>query len=141
MNENHTFENVFTDTQHSKVNFGLQQLYLIGKNFYKTSFKNYFFEEKNKKNFLGLYDDLPLHPLLACFRQHLPYKLFTKIKNFTSNEALKITCALDWNGVKQQLDAIDLNTCRNQLMNILDITPQNQESNVTIFHIAQNHLL
>jgi hypothetical protein len=38
VNENHTFENVFTDTQHSKVNFGLQQLYLIGKNIYRPFF-------------------------------------------------------------------------------------------------------
>lgn len=85
---------------------------------------------------------MPLHPLLTCFQQHLPYRLFTKIKNFTSKEALKITCALDWNDAKQQLDAIDLEPCRDQLINILtDTTLQNQESNVTVFHIAQNHLV
>jgi hypothetical protein len=110
------FENVFQETQHKKINTGIQMLYII-----------------------GLYDPLPVEPLLNIFNKYLPTVLFHKLKRYVTSEPNKIYSTIHWPSFKSKLDQINTTECCKELISILNHhTPS--EKYVKTFHIYKNHL-
>jgi len=110
------FENVFQETQHKKINTGIQQLYII-----------------------GLYDGLPVQELLHILLKYLPPALFLKLKRYITCDPNKITTTIHWPTFRSKIDQqLNMSQCTQELISLLNsITPS--EKYVKTFHIFQNH--
>ena len=110
------FENVFQESKHTKINTGIQQLYII-----------------------GLYDPLPTQEVINIFSKHLPSSLFRKLKKYVNSDPNKILSTIHWATFQSKLEHKDMTECGMELIALLDNhTPS--ENFVKTFHIEQNHL-
>jgi len=115
VNPNMEFENVFQETQHKKVNTGIQQLYII-----------------------GLYDGLPVQEVLNIFEKYLPPALFHKLKRYVTSDPDKIYSTIHWSTFKSKIDQLNMTECSQKLISLLSsLAPS--EKYVKTFHIFQNH--
>lgn len=109
------FGNVFQESQHKKINTGLQQLYII-----------------------GLYDALPVQKVIDIFLKYLPTALFLKLKRYVTSEPDKIRCTIHWATFKSKIDQLNLTQCSKELILLLNDLPIS-ENCVKTFHIFHNH--
>jgi len=104
--------NEFGQHPSQKVNYGIQQLYLI-----------------------GLTSLLPFREILAVLKNYVPFIVYNKLSKYCLLE--NPSTAISWSQCKNQLDLHDLRGCSETLMDYLEtLTPT--EKHCTIFHIHNN---
>jgi len=108
------FENVFQDSQHKKINTGIQQLYII-----------------------GLYDPLPVQEIINTFLKYLPSNMFCKLKKYVNSDPNKIYSTIHWATFKNKIDHLDMTQCSKDLIVLLD-SHKPSDKFVKTFHIFQN---
>lgn len=107
-----TFVNEFRATPLLKINFGIQQLYVV-----------------------GLTDILPLRCVLDILKNHIPYSIYNKLFKYVLRKDHNAT--ISWTQCKSQLDRLDLSKCSTELEDLLTLLTPTDE-NVKIFHIGSN---
>jgi len=109
------FENVFQNSQHNKINTGIQQLFII-----------------------GLYDALPVQEILDIFVKYIPPGLFRKLKRYVTSAPNKIYSTIHWPTFKSKIGQLNMTECSKEMITLLS-TLTTSEKYVKTFHIFQNH--
>lgn len=132
-----TFENQFQSMSHKKINYGVQQLFVIGLYpfFNLILFSFYIF-----LYFSGLFDIIPKPKVLTVLQKYLPKKYFKRLHLYVTTDCKKVKSYIDWKNFKSIVDKLDttrLNQCSKELMDIFEnIIPD--ETCIKIFHIDNN---
>ncbi len=88
---------------------------------------------------IGLYDPLPVKPLVNIFKKYLPTGLFHKLQRYTTCEPNKIYSTIHWHSFKSKINQINTTECCKELVSLLNCHIPSEE-HVKTFHINKNHL-